>query len=131
MNGSICHCLTHFHDKIFSYNTHCLYFTRIKSLKCNDEHIALSGFYHSATKTWMSMFIYKILSCNEKKKQLWTSYTHCILGSEFWTKVDFENLKSFYSLVYSISCLVFEMIDFLYNTKKYVKKGIKVTKIFL
>ena len=62
--------------KTFASNTHCLDFTRIKSLKCNDEHIAFSGFYHGVTKTCMSMFLYKMLSCNGKKIFSYEGATH-------------------------------------------------------
>ena len=53
--------------KTCACNTHCLDFTRTKSLKCIDEHIAFSGFYQGATKICMRLFLYKMLSCNEKK----------------------------------------------------------------
>ena len=47
--------------KTCACNTHCLDFTRIKSLKCNNEHIAFSGLYHGATKTCTVQPAYKVV----------------------------------------------------------------------
>ena len=55
---------------------HLIIYDRKKSMKCNEEHIALSGFYHGATKTCLSMSVYKILNCNEKKIFSYEGATH-------------------------------------------------------
>ena len=79
--------------KIFSCNIHCLYFTRIKSLKCNDQHFAFSGFYHGATKTCVSMFLYKILSCDGKKESVMNQLHTLHIGEWLLNKSIFWELK--------------------------------------
>ena len=105
--------------KIFACYTHCLDFTGIKSLKCTDQHIAFSGFHHGATKTCMSMFLYKTLSCNGKKIFKCDGATH----TTYW-RVSFQ--KTFFNIVLS-----FRYYRLFIQHHKLSKKRINVTKVFL
>ena len=90
--------MTYFLDKKFVGTTHWLVFTGMKSVG-NDGHIAVSGFYRGAIKTYMNMVIYKKLSCDGEKclvmKEQHTLYIgECVLNK--------NNVIVCYSICYSI-----------------------------